>query len=100
MKSKHTPGPWTFSGQKGPVGICIKAQVWDSEGYNLSVMKSTEDPEEATANARLVAAAPDMLEALNEMVISFDILDIETDSLQREAIRNSKEAIKKAKGDE
>lgn len=62
----HTPGPWTVS--------------WDEEdGWNNHIYSSPEDrvcfmahggPEkqpEFDANARLIAAAPDLLEALKLM---------------------------------
>ena len=54
--SKHTPGPWktTHSEVNG-------YRVSDSTGWGVAVvLKDTNDE----ANARLIAAAPQMLEAL------------------------------------
>jgi hypothetical protein len=67
--SAHTPGPWKSSGQTGTgnfdsrnqgalaIGVhseeWIVADVWDEFGEG-----------EGHANARLIAAAPDLLEAL------------------------------------
>lgn len=58
--SKHTPGPWktTHSEVNG-------YRVSDSTGWGVAVvLKDTNDE----ANARLIAAAPQMLEALEELV--------------------------------
>lgn len=65
--SKHTPGPWWQEG----VSICVDgmdvARVYQSH-------KSTE--EEFKANAYLIAAAPDLLEALEELRRKFvEIVD-------------------------
>ena len=61
--SKHTPGPWktTHSEVNG-------YRVSDSTGWGVAVvLKDTNDE----ANARLIAAAPQMLEALQT---AFDLL--------------------------
>jgi len=65
----HTPGPWDYSDQKGSRKHCYLGQVWDSNGESLAVLDSTTDPAVATANARLIAAAPELLSAC-ELVIS------------------------------
>lgn len=49
--SAHTPGPWTVEDARRVLG---------STDYGRSVMRDAE----VEANARLIAAAPDMLEAL------------------------------------
>jgi hypothetical protein len=48
---------YTFSPQKGAPGHCFVAQVWKPDGTSLVEIESTEDPEEATATARLIADA-------------------------------------------
>jgi hypothetical protein len=61
MESKHTPGPWH-------IGVRQAEQiVYDQKGWavaNATVYHGKEDREEMRANARLMAAAPEMLEAL------------------------------------
>lgn len=57
MESKHTPGPWDYDGQDA-IGFEVftrdeSGEVSDSVGY-----VSTEE------DARLIAAAPELLEAL------------------------------------
>ena len=93
----YTKGEWTFSPQQGKKGHCFQAQVWDSEGKNLATIEDTSDAQIATNNARLIAAAPDMYEALIEarrMLILNTLLDKsgQTD----EAIKLVEKALKKA----
>ena len=58
MSAKHTPGPWHTAGDQG---VQIRSQrdqiakVWTMRGN------------EWKANARLIAAAPELLEALIEL---------------------------------
>jgi hypothetical protein len=64
---KHTPGPWTRGG-KGLRKICRKAN--DIELHVLAIVEGddyTRGCAEIEANACLIAAAPEMLEALKEV---------------------------------
>jgi len=60
---KHTPAPWKIHkniGKKGELGI-----VADAAPCIIAVMGNQREwPEEAEANARLIAAAPELLAAL------------------------------------
>ncbi len=59
--SKHTPGPWEIAPSKRSDNYCIYAidrQYGIGEAWNLNGESQNE------ANARLIAAAPDMLAAL------------------------------------
>lgn len=61
MSAKHTPGPWFIKD-----GKYIAAY---SDGYEVEIGKvnSWKDaPDEAAANSHLFAAAPELLEALQE----------------------------------
>ena len=61
--SKYTPGPWHTAGEQGVQIRSAKdqiAKVWTMRGN------------EWKANARLIAAAPDLLEALKEIVDAAD----------------------------
>ena len=90
MNTKHTPAPWnnSLTGIKDSNGKLI-AQVWcdnenDSYGNYPAVSYS-----EMKANAKLIAAAPELLEALQ--------LIANTSSDAPEAMRAiAKQAIKKA----
>ena len=64
--AKHTPGPWSSSmwtdDVAGAVGWSI---VCGDAGHRVPTNTfETDDEEEAEANARLIAAAPELLEAL------------------------------------
>lgn len=57
--SKHTPGPWTVDDNY----LCAK--VKDETIYLAKIHSWSKDaPEEGKANARLIAAAPELLESL------------------------------------
>jgi hypothetical protein len=73
--SKHTPGPWEVrEGKTGDRKIFVKG-VRDSYGA-LAVVKAREGREHInTADAQLIAAAPDLLKCLKEAVANFDVMD-------------------------
>ena len=90
---KHTPGPWTVD----------KYYRHDKEIFilepSVSVNYDDVDHEEQEANARLIAAAPELLEVLKE---AFDMIDgvLLTDVFGGEWFEKADEAIKKATGDQ
>ena len=61
MISKHTPGPWDMD--EGDYGIY---QIETSD--QIAEVFSHHPDEELKANARLIAAAPELLEALRELL--------------------------------
>lgn len=63
--SKHTPGPWDKLPRDKFVPICRLHDAGLSIGF---VDKNSERNEEGLANARLIVAAPDLLEALERFV--------------------------------
>lgn len=90
-KFKHTPGPWI----KGKGNTVTK-----SDGLKIVFnMPSAAAPESnvedrIAADARLTAAAPDMLEALSELYNAIDnCIDLTPELLQRVAriIKNATE---------
>lgn len=62
---QHTPGPWAAD-----VGFCLELpQVGipagvKADGVSICTVRARPDAATAAANARLIAAAPDLLEAL------------------------------------
>lgn len=70
--SKHTPGPWEVrEGKTGDMKIFVKG-VRDSYGA-LAVVKAREGREHInTADAQLIAAAPELLSACKEALEMFD----------------------------
>ena len=73
MTTKFTPGPWYVgSGTYEGRNIYSVASVTDDEGFTYQpIVASAEDDgiDCWDANARLIAAAPDLLEALKWMVL-------------------------------
>lgn len=63
MTKQHTPGPWFYDDSlKGRLVI-------NSERASVAVIPYLDA--EAIANARLIAAAPELLEALKDMVDAY-----------------------------
>ena len=70
MSAAHTPGPWSvFDGREvdgiSPWVVTKSGDPEDSDG--LYVAGLADNDAETIANARLIAAAPDLLEALQAM---------------------------------
>lgn len=98
MSAGHTPGPWpmayTGDGKRIVIG---EGLVEGPNGYEVAEVYSDDCPPEiAEANARLIAAAPEMLEALYQYVS--DLRYPPTgDSIQRR-IKRAEAVIAKATG--
>lgn len=66
--TKHTPGPWTFDPSKSwrPHRVGLKHFVGNDDADIAHISESFSSgrtPEETFANARLIAAAPELLAA-------------------------------------
>ena len=86
----HTPGPWrTFDTAYGAVHIVKRAS--DSHMTDVVVI-NRERNENAAADARLIAAAPDLLAALREMMSAMD------DGSDEPTLVDARAAIAKAEG--
>lgn len=97
---KHTPGPWFIkpvsnATVEGNLNI-IQTESSTGKGYHVSYSAAWDDNEvtkiEAQANANLIAAAPDLLEALQEVVKVLDGAGCEAATVKAKA------AISKALG--
>jgi hypothetical protein len=102
METKHTPGPWivkTYTPNHG----CWNHWIQSKHGPS--------NTDEAEANARLIAAAPELLEALKELVAEHEyrceklnaengITDKWESIIPTTGIIWAREAIAKAEGNE
>lgn len=72
--SKHTPGPWRINGNNMFRWIVADSEVFTHSGdVNRSAYGGNMVCESVhKANARLIAAAPELLEALKEIVDAAD----------------------------
>lgn len=99
---KHTPAPWEacnvgdYSDYDGQCRVIL--------GDDLRIAVVLGDHDESAANARLMAAAPDLLGALEEMAnicaaCTFETIRINGKYLDRkEAVSRARAAIAKVKG--
>jgi len=81
-----TPGPWSyFQGGDGPHGLLFASTVY-RDSRPVALLPARADEHGACANARLIAAAPVMLEALiyTERQLTLDPDDARTDELIRQ----------------
>lgn len=84
--SKHTPGPW----------VIINHQIGGADGKEVGNAFAPGRPAvEQEANARLIAAAPDLLEALESILL---IKPTPAQTLNWELYEAAQTAISKAKG--
>lgn len=70
-KTKHTPGPWQIIGSDNATPHIMTheaAGILDREFLVCAMPAEISHSYNSWANARLIAAAPDLLEALQEFV--------------------------------
>jgi hypothetical protein len=111
---KWTPGPWVFSGirengdfsisaEKLPVVVCDvhnAASLGDfvSEALKRGTFGSPDAAHTQTANARLIAAAPELYDALEEATAMLRTL-IPKDISVRETLARNEAILAKARGE-
>lgn len=110
MGIKHTPGPWRVSSESPriiqkdyrAIGSDAGFLIASTMGHDNSGFYASE--QEADANARLIAAAPELLEALTDAVIDFDNWAAHEDNHPHEHlvvwVEKARAAIAKAKWEE
>lgn len=104
--SKHTPGPWVvdekWPNTRFPSYMPISGAIGQPQEHralaNVVTAIGGERYEEGEANARLIAAAPDLLKALERLVLMVSILPPAMDE-PGSAIAISRAAIAKARGE-
>lgn len=95
----HTPGPWWIEEPDDPAED--ERQISDGFGHTATVYG---DAETATANARLIAAAPELLKTLRfilpvlENAARRGTIDSDGVNLELEAAREVASAIAQAEG--
>jgi hypothetical protein len=118
MSAQHTPGPWVFETVRTSCGVCHKIGPWPHAWRHGNTMHACiyddyPSPPEGTdtmrANARLIAAAPDMLEALRGLLEAYSKPDQQLccngqdcgcwgASIRDQAEHYAREAVAKAEG--
>lgn len=87
-QSKHTPAPWY---------VKIAGKNWFVESEGRQITCADEIDREDTANANLIAAAPELLEALENIID--DQYGTLAEIMEPWKIEDAKQAIKKARGE-
>ena len=87
MKTQHTSGTWFVSGFTEIVSMPSQCKIAKVSGWTF---------DEAEANAKLIAAAPAMLEALEEALDQLESWRQESEDTF--TMKRVKEALKKATG--
>lgn len=100
METKHTPGPWEA------IGNLVRSPLYQPDGLPKGMQiaeckdgYSQPFTEEAKANARLIAAAPELLEAAKEFEKFTKLRELELGTLSPEmqlVVEMTRAAIAKA----
>lgn len=101
-QAQHTPGPWHVS--VGEIVGHVEVGVDDAKDNFICTMHAIP-PTSNMANALLIAAAPELLDALKRVVALYDSLDL-TEEMRKAGWRNldqpwviaARAAIAKAEG--
>lgn len=103
MTIQHTPGPWTVFDEKWGIGVTApQADIAHCSGFDTNRSRDEE-----RVNARLIAASPELLDALEPFAKLFlpEDLDIEPMGgdeeyhISRDVVRAARAAIAKARGE-
>jgi hypothetical protein len=100
--NKHTPGPWKFRDDSkhfktNPFSIYVQGGGVHSAAIANMPNKKTIPESEARANALLIAAAPDMLYALEDLLAAVAEHDGPKSQDELGVIGRAMMAVKKAK---
>ena len=73
MSATHTPGPWAYiQDEDGSFDVCQQGgaalTTWSSDVCRVYQIDGTQPEAVAEANARLIAAAPELLDALDYLL--------------------------------
>ena len=101
-ETKHTPGPWVVEPENydcdGGTLVRTKGKICLANVWGVMFAKTPDD--ESLANARLIAAAPDLLEALEYLAGACE-LALDNDYPEgRDPVSVARAAIAKAKGEQ
>lgn len=96
MKTKHTKGEWIVAPNGTHIIVInevFKSLIIAETDFNIQTIGRSK----CEANAKLIAAAPEMLKALMDVESNLGYYDLELlDESALQAIENAKKAIKKA----
>jgi hypothetical protein len=95
MNHNYTPGPWNYKVQGFKISIGNKDTGATKNGHDYTTAIIEDNSFQAEANAKLMAAGPELLESCIEL-LGFIERNFPTED--GEAIIDARAAIKKAQG--
>jgi hypothetical protein len=110
MSAKYTPGPWILATVPTSVGSCHKIGPFPNgsrvetfacvyaDGIRLGIDDANPAAVQLAANARLIAAAPMMLEALQDCLTAMTALHCGSVS-KADIVESARSAIAQATGE-
>jgi hypothetical protein len=93
MSTQHTPGPWQYAFGGGTAAFLVEAD--GTTVARLSVTENSPAHSALAANARLLASAPDLLAALQNLT-RLSIWDAHASEYDREQLDAARAAIARA----
>jgi len=99
-ETKHTPGPWQIGqleSYEGGTGIAFR-RVYFTPTLS-EIQEAHVRGDKCDANAHLIAAAPDLLEALDDSLALLLLHTGPDDDIANLVINKGRAALAKAKGD-
>ena len=90
--TQHTPAPWSVKKASPQAGIII------APNRSLGIAEVFGGGETDIANALLIAAAPDLLDALEFLLADYIAINGEKLTNSRVPANKAREALRKAKG--
>ncbi len=100
MSAKHTPGPWEIGDENNQhIEICIGDAVANLDRQDRYGLHMCFSREEMRANGHLIAAAPELLEALEKIANRYTAEDYPAGCKERFIGDDARAAIAKAKGE-
>ena len=105
METKHTPGPWKITSATHPI---IGWRITANDGSVAGVHKAgpRQSINECKANARLIAAAPELAEALRALYGTAKVVDAQNKAQYErpcgfapELLEQARAALAKLEGD-
>ena len=93
MSTQHTPGPW-----KAHAPGLSRSGLPEYQIHWSDIGECVAEVVHGTANAHLIAAAPELLDALQTMVKAFHTYAPKLDGAEYNCVLSAKAAIAKATG--
>lgn len=95
IDTQHTPGPWTTDGNAHTGDLDIVAPTGRIAMLDCEFSEETDDVQ--TANALLIAAAPELLELARQIVLA---AEQDEGGIPSDIVAGAKAAIAKATGED